>query len=103
GPDPVYRWRAGVWERVGTGELTGYCSRLCILDDGSGPFLYALGYLNTTLQWWAKRWTGSQWVDLSSSMFLLHQPWIQGDHYPFCTVIEPSGPSIFGLRAGSAN
>ena len=57
----AWRWRYGHWQPIATG-LGAYAGWLWVLDDGSGPALYAKTWAVSGGESHCRRWNGSQWV-----------------------------------------
>jgi hypothetical protein len=64
--------------------------RLYVLDDGSGPTLYALGANSLSVPEWMKRWNGIGWQDLPPGMYVpnTYEPWFSFD--------DGTGPHLYG-------
>lgn len=69
----IARWDGTAWSNVG-GGLAGasdICRSLRVLDDGTGPALYAAGYFHqvgTTDARFVARWDGSGWSPLGDGL-----------------------------------
>jgi hypothetical protein len=97
--DAVWRWRGSGWEPVGPGQLIGWGVRLMVLDEGSGPHLYSLGYTELPIVLWLKRWTGGPggtWVNAPEGMLRMWttQSPVASEPKLFGATLE--GPGIFG-------
>src|SRR5688572_1241420 len=54
--ESVWRWRGATWEPVGQAQLVGQGLELFVLDDGQGPGLYSMGYVEgPPTVWWFRR------------------------------------------------
>lgn len=66
----IARWDGATWASLGTGPLngiTGGVSALAVFDDGTGPALYAAGFLTAAGGMPANRiarWNGNSWSTL---------------------------------------
>jgi trimeric autotransporter adhesin len=98
--DAVWRLRNGSWSPVGPGQLIGYGGSLRVLDDGSGPELFAVVSPSTGV-WWCRRWDGQAWLEPPPGFFAASSA--PGAIFvgPVYSGNGPDGPAIYGTRSNS--
>lgn len=104
-PSSVAKWNGSQWVSVGSLGLAGGVSELVVLDDGSGPVLFACGALSAPSSGGAHgiaRWDGVNWSGVGGGV----APTLSSFVSTACAFDDGSGSQFFigGRfdRAGSA-
>lgn len=89
----IARWDGSEWSAVGVGlGFHGSVESLAVYDDGSGPALYAGGYvidLGAASTTGVVRWNGSSWIDVSGQFYGM------GPALALLAFDDGSGPRLF--------
>jgi hypothetical protein len=86
----MVRWRGREWEIIEAGlPPWGQLWSPRILDAGTGQGLYAIGRDQAGLQYWIRRWDGTQWNEAFPGM-------MSTDRSPMCSVDVGDGMKIYG-------
>jgi len=90
----IAKWNGSVWSALGSGMAAAdKVNALAVFDDGTGPALYAAGWITTAGGAGAvniAKWNGSSWSGLGNTMTAVH-------YLPFVSTL-----SVFDNGTGAA-